>query len=71
MQLAKLKYFLGGILSLAVLAGALRVIPLGGESLVGDELFSRYVAMASFGDATRVAMQDIVHPPLYYFALGL
>ncbi len=50
-------------------ASCLRILTLQRESVDGDELFSRRVAMANTETAFRLAKEDLVHPPLYYFVL--
>jgi hypothetical protein len=57
------------IVLILVLALSLRVVHLASESVDGDELFSRRVALADTGRAWTMARQDLVHPPLYYFLL--
>ncbi|HOQ46403.1 MAG TPA: hypothetical protein PLA43_09395 [Bryobacteraceae bacterium] len=47
----------------------LRVACLDAESVEGDELFSRRVALAEAKTAWTIARKDLVHPPLYYFLL--
>lgn len=47
----------------------LRVTPLPTESVSGDELFSRRVAMAGFTQTLEMARADLVHPPLYYLVI--
>jgi uncharacterized membrane protein len=55
---------------LIVLAAAfLRIWHIQSESLEPDELFSRRVAMSSPPVAFEMIRQDLMHPPLYYFAL--
>lgn len=62
------RYWIPAVLIL-VAAFVLRVAPLPGEALEGDELFSRRIAMAPLPEAIRGIQQDMVHPPLYYFVL--
>jgi hypothetical protein len=58
------------LLLLIILFGAvLRVAPLRHESLEGDEVFSRQVALLPMRSALNVIRDDLVHPPLYYFLL--
>ncbi len=47
----------------------LRLRRLQEESVDGDELFSRRVALADTSKAIAAIEQDLVHPPLYYFLL--
>jgi hypothetical protein len=56
-------------LLILILALTLRVAHLASESVDGDELFSRRVALADTSRAWIMARQDLVHPPLYYFLL--
>jgi uncharacterized membrane protein len=56
-------------LLILLLALFLRVAHLACESVDGDELFSRRVALADTTRAWTMAKQDLVHPPLYYFFL--
>ncbi len=56
-------------LLIVLLAVFLRVDRLAAESVEGDELFSRRVALAETMKAWTIARQDLVHPPLYYFIL--
>ena len=48
---------------------ALRVATLRQESVDGDELFSRRVAIVPLRSAFETARNDLVHPPLYYLVL--
>lgn len=57
------------IFVLCVIAGVLRIAPLGRESVDGDELFSRRVALAPASTSLEMVKNDLVHPPLYYFVL--
>ncbi len=57
-----------GLLLLAC-ATALRVATLTHESLEGDEVFSRQVALLLVRAALSVIRQDLVHPPFYYMLL--
>lgn len=56
-----------------VLATALflRLAPISSESVDGDELFSRRVALSQVPQALNLVKQDLVHPPLYYLLLKL
>ncbi|MGE5570500.1 MAG: hypothetical protein ACM3S5_15795 [Rhodospirillales bacterium] len=56
-------------LLILLLAVFLRVYHIDSESVEGDELFSRRVALAETREAWALARVDLVHPPLYYFAL--
>jgi hypothetical protein len=47
----------------------LRGVSLPMESLDGDELFSRSVILKAPSAALETIRQDLVHPPLFYFAL--
>jgi hypothetical protein len=47
----------------------LRIRNLDSESVEGDELFSRRVALSTPSAALDLTKEDLVHPPLYYFAL--
>lgn len=59
-------------LAAIVVAGALlRVVWIGREALWGDEIFSRDVALQTFGEALRRVRADVVHPPFYYLLLDL
>lgn len=58
------------VLFLVILFGAfLRVATLGGESVDGDELFSRRVALLPMQLSLDAIRNDLVHPPLYYVLL--
>lgn len=54
---------------LCLVAAFFRLAPLGQESVDGDELFSRRVALAGAPASLEMVKQDLVHPPLFYFAL--
>ncbi len=56
-------------LLIVVTASFLRIWTLQRESIEGDEVFSRIVAMADTGTSFRLVKEDLVHPPLYYFLL--
>ena len=64
-----LRRSLGVAILLVVLALCLRLAPISNESVDGDELFSRRVAMAETSQAWNLIRQDLVHPPLYYLVL--
>src|SRR5882762_4125629 len=49
----------------------LRLGPISSESVDGDELFSRRVALSETSQALNLVRQDLVHPPLYYLLLKL
>ncbi len=49
----------------------LRVITLGHESVDGDELFSRRVALLPIDSMLDTVRNDLVHPPLYYLLLKI
>ena len=53
------------VLVLAGLAGALRLVNLGQESLWYDEAFTAWLARLPFG-AMMAAVRGDVHPPLWY-----
>jgi 4-amino-4-deoxy-L-arabinose transferase-like glycosyltransferase len=57
------------VLAVALGASLLRLLLLPREALDGDEVFTRAVSVASFGDAWRELRYDLVHPPLYYLVL--
>jgi len=57
------------IFLLCVIAAFLRIAPLERESVDGDELFSRRVALAPAETSLEMVKNDLVHPPLYYFVL--
>lgn len=67
--LARKSLLLIATLSILLLALFLRTSNLPSESLDGDELFSRRVAVAETSAAWTIVRQDLVHPPLYYFLL--
>src|ERR1700722_8616871 len=56
------------ILILAI-ALFLRLAPISRESVDGDELFSRRVALSGTSQALDLVRKDLVHPPLYYLLL--
>lgn len=56
------------LLVVIALAGALRAIDLGRQSLWYDEGVSAYLTSLSLGDLTQWTAQDI-QPPLYYYLL--
>jgi hypothetical protein len=56
-------------LLIIVLASILRTAHLSAESVDGDEVFSRRLALADTARTWTLARQDLVHPPLYYFLL--
>jgi len=68
MKLARPAYLLA-VSIILFLALFLRVAPLSQESVDGDELFSRRVAVASTQQGWEMVRDDLVHPPLYYFIL--
>jgi uncharacterized membrane protein len=54
---------------ITLVAMYLRIRNLESESVDGDELFSRRVALSTPSAALDLIKDDLVHPPLYYFAL--
>jgi hypothetical protein len=58
---------LAGLLVLVALL--LRLAPISNESVDGDEMFSRRVALSPTPQAWNLVRQDLVHPPLYYLLL--
>jgi hypothetical protein len=61
--------FLGVTILLIVLALFLRLALISNESVDGDELFSRRVAMSATSQTLNLIRRDLVHPPLYYLLL--
>ena len=57
------------LLLLVCLGGAVRVLTLRGESVEGDELFSRRLALLPIQSTLDSARNDLVHPPFYYLLL--
>src|SRR6202043_31851 len=49
----------------------LRLSPISSESVDGDELFSRRVALSGTSQALNLVRRDLVHPPLYYLLLKM
>ena len=61
--------YLAAAVLILILALFLRIAPLPAESVDGDEMFSRRVALAGPAEAWTMVRKDLVHPPLYYFLL--
>ncbi|MBX3166051.1 MAG: glycosyltransferase family 39 protein [Candidatus Eremiobacteraeota bacterium] len=61
----------GAILLLLVLAGAVRLMDLGGPSLWLDEAHSLYIATQSWGEMLDYIRTYELHPPLHYALLFL
>lgn len=61
--------FLGVSICIIFVAFFLRLAPISNESVDGDEMFSRHVAMSETSQALNLVRQDLVHPPLYYLLL--
>ncbi|MGA2859424.1 MAG: hypothetical protein ABSE40_21365 [Candidatus Sulfotelmatobacter sp.] len=64
-----LPWFLGVSICIIFVALFLRLAPISNESVDGDEMFSRHVAMSEASRALNLVRQDLVHPPLYYLLL--
>jgi hypothetical protein len=64
-----LLWFLGVSFCVIFVALFLRLAPISNESVTGDEMFSRRVAMSEASRALNLVRQDLVHPPLYYLLL--
>lgn len=61
--------YIATVFLIVVLALFLRIRTLNSESLDGDEMFSRRIAMAAPAESWDAIRQDLVHPPLYYYIL--
>ncbi len=57
------------VILVLVTALFLRLAPISSESVDGDELFSRRVALSGASQAMNLIREDMVHPPLYYLLL--
>jgi hypothetical protein len=64
-----LPWFLGGAISIALVALFLRPTRMSNESVDSDGMFSRHVAMSEASCAWGLVRRDLLHPPLYYLPL--
>lgn len=62
-------WLLGAAICVLCLALFVRLAPISNESVEGDEMFSRHVALSEASQALSLVKQDLVHPPLYYLLL--
>jgi uncharacterized membrane protein len=71
MRLSKQSLLVLAIFLILVTALFLRLAPISSESVEGDEMFSRRVALSETSHALDLVRQDMNHPPLYYLLLKL
>ena len=57
------------LIFIVILGAAARFITLSRESVDGDELFSRSIALLPIHSGLDVVRNDLVHPPFYYLLL--
>jgi 4-amino-4-deoxy-L-arabinose transferase-like glycosyltransferase len=57
------------LILIVILGAAARFITLSRESVDGDELFSRSIALLPIHSGLDVVRNDLVHPPFYYLLL--
>jgi hypothetical protein len=61
--------WIAAVVLILILALFMRLWPLPGEALEGDEVFSKNMASLPVSKALEAIHSDLVHPPLYYLAL--
>jgi len=63
------RYAWPAMLVLTLVGAALRMYHLGFHELWTDEAFSAWVVAHGFREVLQLCLEDVVHPPLYYFLL--